>query len=67
MNPANKLAFEAHVTEWLLEQGGYRRVKIGNVGGEPDFDPVDGVDTVDLIEFITATQPKEWNRLVDSG
>ena len=67
MNPANELAFEAHVTGWLLEHGGYRRVKIDNVGGESDFDPVAGVDTEDLLEFITATQREEWNRLVDSG
>ncbi len=67
MNPANELAFEAHVTGWLLEHGGYRRVKIGSVGGESDFDPAGGVDGVDLLEFITATQPEEWNRLVDSG
>ena len=67
MNPANESTFETHVTGWLLGHGGYRRVKIGNAGGQSDFDRTAGVDTADLMEFITATQPKEWNRLVDSG
>ena len=67
MNPANESAFEAHITGWLVEHGGYRRVKIGNMGGKSDFDRAAGVDTVDLFGFITATQEKEWDRLVDSG
>ena len=56
MNPANESAFEAHIAGWLVEHGGYWRVKIGNVGGEFDFDRAAGVDTADLFEFITATQ-----------
>ena len=68
MNPADEAAFEEHIASWLVERGGYRRVKVGNAGGEPrDFDPGTGVDTADLFEFIGATQADEWERLVDSA
>ena len=57
MSPANEKAFEAHIADWLLEHGGYRSVKFGNAGAiQADFDPGVGVDTVDLFEFIAATQ-----------
>ena len=61
-------AFEEHIASWLVEHGGYRQVKIGNVGDGPrDFDAEAGVDTADLFVFIGATQPKEWERLLDSA
>lgn len=60
-------AFEAHIAGWLVDHGGYRRVKVGNAAGKSDFDDVAGLDTVDLFEFIGATQPGEWVRLVDAG
>ena len=51
-------AFEAHIAGWLVDYGGYRRVKVGNLGAElSDFDPAVGVDTADLFEYISATQP----------
>lgn len=54
--PADEAAFEEHIASWLVEHEGYRRVKVGNAGGEPrDFDPGAGVDTADLFEFIGAT------------
>ena len=65
---ADEAAFEEHIASWLVECGGYRRVKVGDAGGEPrDFDAVAGVDTADLFEFIGATQGDEWERLVDSA
>ena len=68
MKSTDEAAFEAHIADWLVDHGGYRYVKFGNLGPrQSDFDPVAGVDKADLFEFITATQPKQWNRLVDSG
>ena len=57
MSSVGEAAFEEHIAGWLVEQGGYRGVKVGNVGvGPPDFDSVAGVDMVDLFEFIAVTQ-----------
>ena len=68
MNSVDEAAFEEHIPSWLVEHGGYRRVKVGSAGGEPpDFDVQAGVDTADLFEFIGATQAPEWERLVDSA
>ena len=33
--------------------------------GESDFDPVAGMDTVDLFDFIRATQRERWGQLVE--
>ena len=64
----SEAAFEEHIASWLVTHGGYRRVKVGNVGvGPRDFDAEAGVDTADLFEFIGATQGREWGRLVDSA
>ena len=52
---------------WLVEHGGYRRVKTTIKGYESDFDGNAGVDTADLFEFIGATQAGRWDQLVDSG
>lgn len=68
MASLDELAFEEHIASWLVEHGGYQRVKVGNAGGEPrDFDIRAGVDTADLFEFIGATQADKWQRLVDSA
>ena len=68
MSSVTEAAFEAHIAGWLVEHGGYRRAKIGNVGDGPrDFDSEAGVDTADLFEFIGATQGSEWARLVDTA
>ena len=68
MSPVTEAVFEAHIAGWLVEHGGYRRAKIGNVGDRPrDFDAEAGVDTADLFEFIGATQGSEWARLVDTA
>ena len=65
MSQVDEAAFEAHITGWLLDYGGYRRVNVGGAGG--DFDGNAGVDTADLFEFIAATQAAEWDQLVESG
>jgi len=65
---AHEAAFEAHIAAWLVDHGGYRRVKVGPAGAGPsDFDGIAGVDTADLFEFIASTQGEQWDRLVDSG
>ena len=64
----SEAAFEEDIASWLVEHGGYRWAKVGNVGGGPrDFDAEAGIDTVDLFTFIGATQAKEWERLIDSA
>ena len=67
MTSAHEAAFEAHIAGFLVEHGGYRRRKDGTSDGESHFDSVAGLDTADLFEFIGATQPGEWVRLVDAG
>ncbi len=68
MSSVTEAAFEAHIAGWLVEHGGYRLAKIGNVGDGPrDFDTKAGIDTADLFEFIGATQGNEWARLVDTA
>ena len=65
MSSVDEAAFESQIAAWLVEHGGYRRVKVGGAGG--DFDGNAGVDTADLFEFIAATQAERWDKLVDSG
>ncbi len=67
MSSVHEADFEAHIAGFLVEIGGYRFCKDGKAGGESHFDGVAGVDTADLFHFINATQPHEWDRLVDSG
>ena len=67
MSSIHEAAFEAHIAGFLVEHGGYRRRKDGTSDGESHFDSVAGLDTADLFEFIGATQPGEWVRLVDAG
>ena len=68
VSSSGEAAFEAHIADWLVEYGGYRRVKVGNLGTElSDFDPAAGVDTADLFEFIGATQSGIWGQLVNAG
>ena len=67
MSSIHEAAFEAHIAGFLVEHGGYRRRKDGTTDGESHFDSVAGLDTADLFDFIGATQPGEWVRLVDAG
>ncbi len=50
--------FEEDVVASLVAHGGYTE------GNRSDFDPATGLDTATLFEFITETQPAEWDRLV---
>lgn len=60
--------FEEHIATYLVEHGGYRHLKIGNVGeGPKHFDAETGIDTADLFQFIGATQSTQWSRLLDSA
>ncbi len=67
MSSVDEAAFEAHIAGFLVEHGGYRRVKTTGEGYESDFDGNAGVDTADLFEFISATQGERWHKLVDAG
>ena len=67
MSSINEAAFEAHIAGWLVEYGGYLRVKTTGEGYESDFDGIAGVDTADLFEFIQTTQAERWDKLVESG
>ena len=67
MNSVDEAAFEAQIAGFLVEHGGYRRVKTTGEGYESDFDGNAGVDTADLFEFIGATQGDRWDKLVDAG
>ena len=67
MSSIHEAAFEAHIAGWLVNHGGYRRVKTTSKGYESDFDGIAGVDTADLFEFINATQAERWDKLVESG
>ena len=57
MKPTEKV-FEDAIEESLLTVGGYDKSNPGN------FDAALGLDTVELLSFITTTQQKEWADLV---
>ncbi len=57
--------FEAAICDWLTARGGYLAVKNDRSQAEPrDFDPVRGLDTVELYSFIGATQIDAWNEII---
>ncbi len=56
-------AFEEYVAAWLVERGGYDYLKGPGQARPPAFDPLTGIDTEDLFEFIGATQVDAWERL----
>jgi type I restriction enzyme R subunit len=63
-NPTEE-QFEAAICDWLIDHGGYLAVKNDKLQGEPrDFDPVRGLDTVELYSFVGATQIDAWNELI---
>ena len=60
----DEAAFEAFICDWLVDHGGYDACKVGNAQGSPtDFDPVRGLDTAELFQFIGATQADAWEKL----
>ncbi|HWM23118.1 MAG TPA: hypothetical protein VNO51_25730 [Ilumatobacteraceae bacterium] len=48
----NEAAFEEYVATWLVEHVGYDHLKGPGQARPPAFDPVTGIDTEDLFEFI---------------
>lgn len=63
-NPPEEL-FEQHICDWLGSYGGYSAVKNDKAQGEQrDFDPVRGLDTVEIFSFIGATQGEQWAEVV---
>src|SRR5687767_10302871 len=56
--------FEEFIAEWLVAHGGYNALKIGtSAQHSKHFDPVRGLDLVELFTFIDATQADEWEQL----
>ena len=56
--------FEDFIAAWLVAHGGYDAVKVGtSAPHSQDFDPVRGLDLVELFAFLDATQPDEWDQL----
>lgn len=63
-NPQEAL-FEAEIAEWLAKHGGYVALKDDKAqGAGSDFDRATGLDRVELLTFLGATQPDEWAELV---
>ena len=58
----DETAFETHIAEWLAGPGGYTGVKVGTRSAE--FDRTRGIDTVELLGFIEATQADEWAKVM---
>ena len=59
----DEAAFEAFVATWLVDHGGYDDLKGPGQARPPTFDPVPGLDTAELFQFIGATQADAWERL----
>ncbi len=54
---ADERKFEGAIEAWLLEHGGYAK-------GDPrSFDRALGLDPVEVLAFVQATQPDEWHEL----
>ena len=65
MTNPNEAAFEAEICNWLTRAGGYDEVKDDKAQGEgSDFDRATGLDRIELLRFISATQMPEWEELV---
>lgn len=56
-NNVKEIAFEKAIEWYLLNKGGYVK------GNRDQFDPVRGIDSRVLIDFIKETQSKEWEAL----
>ena len=65
MTNPNEAAFEAEICAWLTQSGGYDEVKDDKAqGADSDFDRATGLDRIELLRFISATQMPEWEELV---
>ena len=56
-NNIKEIAFEKAIEQHLLNKGGYIK------GDRDQFDPIRGIDSKTLIDFIKETQIKEWEAL----
>ena len=48
--------FEADIESWLLDEGGYEK------GNQDNYDKERAIDMTALINYISKTQPKQWQR-----
>jgi type I restriction enzyme R subunit len=63
-NPSEEL-FEAEICAWLTTHGGYQAVKDDKAQGvDSDFDRATGIDRVELLTFVGASQAEAWDELV---
>jgi type I restriction enzyme R subunit len=65
MSSVSEKLLEDEISGHLVSTGGYRVCKVGTDSEwRPDFNPVVGLDTVELFRFIEETQPTQWEKLV---
>ena len=65
MTNANETAFESEICTWLNQFGGYDEVKDDKAqGSDSDFDRATGLDRIELLRFLSATQMPEWGELI---
>jgi type I restriction enzyme R subunit len=65
MSSPNEQAFESAICDWLTAHGGYIEVKDDKAqGADSDFDRATGLDRVELLTFLGATQADAWDELV---
>ncbi len=65
MTSVSEKLLEDEVSGYLVTDGGYRVCKVGTDSEwRPDFDPVLGLDTVELFGFVQETQGPQWEKLL---
>ena len=65
MSSVSEKLLEDEISGHLVAVGGYRVCKVGTeLEWRPDFDPVLGLDTVELFRFIEETQGPQGEKLV---
>lgn len=65
MASVNEAAFEAEICTWLTTSGNYDELKDDKAqGAGSDFDRSTGLDRIELLRFISATQMLEWEELI---
>ncbi len=61
----HELSFESEISAWLARQAGYDVIKDDKSQGlDSDFDRATGLDRVELLKFLGATQPDDWEELI---
>src|SRR3712207_5700734 len=65
MSGPNEDRFETEIGAWLQHHGGYDAFKDDKAqGADSDFDRATGLDRVELLTFLGATQVREWDELI---